>query len=197
MLKIKITAILLIATIGSVLFVRSEMPSLAQNQLNNHVGNVFAATEKASIKCNVEAYHKGFASDKPKTTIVRAKPGKDSAIVKTVVTKDEVVYSISGSDGDGWFEISKIQAVSDEEVTLFKGRGWIHSSLLDTSIANADPKLRALPTRKSRVIKKLKADESEARPIACRGDWMKIKSGKTIGWLSPDDQCANPLTTCS
>ncbi|MDQ3181360.1 MAG: hypothetical protein M3Q33_12670 [Acidobacteriota bacterium] len=46
-------------------------------------------------------------------------------------------------------------------------------------------------------MKKLVADESEARPIACQGDWMKVKSGKSIGWLSPDGQCPNPLTTCS
>jgi len=153
--------------------------------------------EKSQTKCNVKAYLAGFASDEPKSLIVHAKPDKNSAILKTVTSKDEVVFYISGSSS-GWFEISKIETTGgDVDEIVFKGRGWIHSSLVDLSVAASDPKLYAAPRKKSRVLKKLVADESQARPVACQGDWMKVKSGKSIGWLSPDGQCPNPLTTCS
>ncbi|HLM61867.1 MAG TPA: hypothetical protein VK308_13765, partial [Pyrinomonadaceae bacterium] len=67
---------------------------------------------------------------------------------------------------------------------------------LATSVTGADAKLRAAPNRRSHVIKKLIPDESVAKPLSCSGDWMKIKSGKSIGWLSAAGQCPNPLTTC-
>ena len=155
-----------------------------------------ATVEKAPTACRVEAYGFGLG-DAEKTANIRVKPDKNAAILKTVTTVDETIYSISGSDGKGWFEVTKIEAVSDVEATLFEGRGWVHASNLDLSVAHFDPKLRDAPNAKSRVIKTLIADESEARPLACAGDWMKIKSGKSVGWLSPDGQCANPLTTCS
>lgn len=193
MLKIKIAAALFFMTIAGAPLV-SKTASQTRGETNQP--KTQPAVAKAATACSVEAYRNGIASDEQKTTVVRVAPNKSAAIVKTVVTADEVVYSISGTDGKGWFEISKIEAVSDEEKTLFEGRGWVHSSLLATSVANADPKLRAAPNKKSRVVKKLIPDESEARPIACLGDWMQIKSGKSVGWLSRGGQCANPLTTC-
>ena len=197
MLKINIAAALVVATIaGGFIATKSSSQTRPENNLRKAKPTV--VIEKARTKCNVEAYRAGIADDKLKTSIVRAQPDKNSAILKTVTTKEEVVFYISGSDDKGWFEISKIESIGGEvDETLFAGRGWISSSLVDLSVANGDVKLYAEPKKKSRVLKKLVADESEARPIACQGDWMKIKSGKSIGWLSPDGQCANPLTTCS
>lgn len=195
MLNIKFFAVILFTVVSAGL-IASSTASQTRKKVGR-TGKSAVVVKKAPIKCSVEAYRRGLASDKPKISIVRAAPEKDSAVVRAVTTKDEVVYSISGSDGKGWFEISKIEAVSDVEKTLFEGRGWVHSSLLDTSVANADAKLRLAPRKTSRVVKKLIPDESEARPIACQGGWMKIRSGKSIGWLSPGGQCANPLTTCS
>lgn len=193
MLKINIAAILLVATIAG-----GFIATKSSSQTRTEKAKPTVVIEKARTKCNVKTYRAGIADDKLKTSIVRAQPDKNSSIVKTVTTKEEVVFYISGSDDNGWFEISKIESTGGEvDETLFAGRGWIHSSLVDLSVANGDAKLYAEPKKKSRVLKKLVADESEARPIACQGDWMKIKSGKSIGWLSPDGQCANPLTTCS
>ena len=88
--------------------------------------------EESRTKCTVEAYRAGFASDELKSSIVRAKPDKNSAILKAVTTKNEVVFYITGSDGNGWFEISKIETTGGEiDETVFEGRGWIHSSLID------------------------------------------------------------------
>jgi hypothetical protein len=195
MLKVKIVSVLFIMTIAGTFLVANTVNQIPPNK--NQSKSESATVEKAPIKCSVEAYQHGLASDEPKTSIIRAAPKKNSAIVKTIKTADEIVFSISGSDGKGWFEISKIEAVSDEEKTLFAGRGWVHSSLLDLSVAASDPKLHSAPNKRSRIIKKLVPDASEARPLACQGEWMKVKSGKTTGWLSREGQCANPLTTCS
>lgn len=185
---ISILFILIAALIGVVLAQTKKDSSKSNSQI----------IEKAAIKCNVKAYRYGLANDELKTSNIRVAPDKNSEIVKKVATKDEVVYSISGNDSNGWFEISKIETIGgDEDKTLFEGSGWVHSSLLSLSVGNGDPKLWSAPNKKRRVLKKLVPDESEARPIACQGDWMKIRSGKQIGWLSSAGQCANPLTTCS
>ena len=154
--------------------------------------------EKASIACRVQANRNGMATDELKTTVLRAKPDKNAAIAKSVSYKDEVIYQITGTNGAGWFEIAKIETTGgDTEETIFEGRGWLHSSELWLSVAGSDPRLYAKPSKKSHILKKLVVDESETLPLSCQGDWMKIKSGKLTGWLSPAGQCANPLTTCS
>ncbi len=197
MLKIKIAVILFTTAIAGD-FVIVKTSSQTRTETKQEITKSTVVIEKARTKCNVEAYRAGIADDKLKTSVVRAKPDKNSSILKTVTTKDEVVFYISGSSDNGWFEISKIESAGgDVDETLFEGRGWVHSSLVDLSVANGDAKLYAEPKKKSRVLKKLVADQSEARPVACQGNWMKIKSGKSTGWLSPEGQCANPLTTCS
>ena len=198
MMKNKFTATVVLSMVAAGFVTLTTASQTRRTNDTKVITNSKIAVEKAQTKCSVQAYRAGFASDELKSSIVRAKPDKNSSIVKTVKTKDEVVFYITGSDGGGWFEISKIETTGGEtDETVFEGRGWIHSSLVDLSVAGSDAKLYAAPRKKSRVLKKLVADESEARPIACQGDWMKVKSGKSIGWLSPDGQCPNPLTTCS
>lgn len=185
MLKAKITAILL-AIIITGGFIASKTSS--QTRLKSVV-------VQSAIKCDVQAYVRGF---EPEVANIRAAPDKKSELLKGVKSSDQIVFYITGTNDNGWFEISKAETWGgDTEEILFEGRGWIHSSNTDLSVAAADPKLYSAPKKNSKVLKKLIADGSEALPVACRGDWMKVKSGKLTGWLSPDGQCANPLTTCS
>lgn len=189
MLKIKI-AVTLVALIITGGFIASKMPGQAQTKTDKSV-----VVAQASVKCNVQAYVRGF---EPEEANIRTAPDKNSKLLKSVKSADQIVFYITGTDNKGWFEISKAETWGgDTEEMLFEGRGWIHSSNVDVSVANADAKLYASPKKNSKVLKKLVADESEALPVACQGDWMKVKSGKLTGWLSPDGQCANPLTTCS
>ncbi len=176
---------------------RIESPSENNFKDFYNLNSTFRTIAKTQTKCSVEAYGFGIA-ETSKTANVRVKPDKNSEIVKTITTIEETIFSITGSDGKGWFEISKIETTGgDEDKTLFAGRGWVHASNLDLSVADSDARLYAAPSKKSRVVKKLIGDESEARPLACQGDWMQIKSGASTGWLSREGQCANPLTTCS
>lgn len=189
MLKIKI-AVTLSALVITGGFVASKMPGQAQTKTDKSM-----VIARASVKCNVRAYVRGF---EPEEANIRTAPDKTSRLLKTVKSADQIVFYITGTDNKGWFEISKAETWGgDAEEILFEGRGWIHSSNVDLSVAAADPKLYESPKKNSKMLKKLVADSSEALPVACRGDWMKVKSGKLTGWLSPDGQCANPLTTCS
>ena len=38
--------------------------------------------------------------------------------------------------------------------------------------------------------------EKQVNIIGCRGDWAQVRYKKFEGWLAPESQCANTLTTC-
>ena len=190
MLKLKVTVILFTMAVAGVFIAAETAASQTRRQAAKSV-----VVAKAPVKCNVRAYIRGT---EPETANVRTAPDKNSELLKSLTSKDQIVFYISGSSDNGWFEISKAETWGGEtEETIFEGRGWIHSSNTDLSVAGSDPNLYAAPQKNSRVLKKLVVDASQALPVACKGEWMKVKSGKLTGWLSPEGQCANPLTTCS
>ena len=103
--------------------------------------------------------------------------------------------TIRGQSG-AWFRVSLIVDYENEERVLFRGDGWVHVSNLALSIANADPRLYARPSRQSRPIARLVPDESQVTLIGCTGTWAQVRYRRQVGWLSSDGQCSNPLTTC-
>ena len=141
------------------------------------------------MKCDFKTY---IDENDPNGTNIRAAADKESAILKNI-KNDDVIVSISGFSG-GWFEISKIEDVGGD--TIFQNRGWIHSSLLGMQIAESDPQLYAQPKKGSRVLMKLKPEQAAVKLIACQNDWIKIQTNGKTGWLSPNGQCGNPVTTC-
>lgn len=147
------------------------------------------AEAQTITKCDVKTF---IADSDPNGTNIRAAPDKDSKVLQRI-KNDDVIVRVTGFS-DGWFEISAAETVDGDSV--FRGRGWIHSSLLGIGIAESDARLYAQPKKNSRVLLKLKSDESAVKLIACQNDWVKIQlSGKT-GWLAPAGQCGNPVTTC-
>ena len=143
-----------------------------------------------TAKCDVKTY----VDDRdPNGTNLRVAPDKNSAVLRRI-KNDDVIVTVSGFS-DGWFQISAAENTSGEKI--FKGRGWIHSSLLGMQAARADARLYAQPKNGSRILMKLKSDESRIKLIACQNDWVKIETNGKIGWLSPGGQCGNPVTTCS
>ena len=156
--------------------------------------NPLLVSVKAQTKTNCS--FSTYIQDEDTTgTNIRAKADKNSAILKTIKDSSSVVAEITGFS-NGWFEITMVQEVGDTDKVVFKGRGWIYSSLVGMSVAGPDPRLYAEPKKGSRILMKLKPDESPLKLIGCQGDWVKVETGGKIGWLSPDGQCGNPLTTC-
>lgn len=140
-------------------------------------------------KCNFKT---SIDDNDPNGTNIRAANNKASTILKNI-KNDDVIVTISGFSG-GWFEISKAENVGGD--TIFQDRGWIHSSLLGMRVANADARLYVQPKKNSHVLMKLKPEESAVKLIGCQNDWIKIQLGSKTGWLSPNGQCGNPVTTC-
>jgi hypothetical protein len=105
------------------------------------------------------------------------------------------VAEITGQSG-GWFRVSRVTDYEDGTI-LFRGVGWMRIWTLGTSIANADPRLYARPSRLSQRLARLVPEESRVTLIGCTGDWAQVRFGRRVGWLSRGGQCSNPLTTCS
>jgi hypothetical protein len=162
---------------------------------NSADGESFSFLESAQAKCDTEAY---LQDNDPAGTNVRSKPDRNSSVLKILKTEDEVVVHISGDAGNGWFEIDHAVTVGGEQdLTIFEGRGWVHSSVLGLSVGSGDARLYSAPAKRSRVIKRLIPDQSPITMLGCRGTWMKVRTGRSVGWMSPESQCANPLTTCA
>jgi SH3-like domain-containing protein len=153
---------------------------------------IVTAEAQTKTSCDISTY---ISEDDPNGTNIRAKPNKNSAILKTLKSESDIGIEITGYS-NGWFEISGAQEVGDSDKVLFQGRGWIHSSLVGLDVAGADPRLYAEPRKRSSILMKLKPDESRLTLLACQGEWVKVQTSGKIGWLSPDGQCGNPLTTC-
>lgn len=144
---------------------------------------------QTQTRCNLKSY---LDDRDPNGANIRAAPDKNSAVLKNI-KNDDVIVSVIGFSS-GWFEISGAEDVGGD--ALFQGRGWIHSYLLGMQIAEADARLYAQPKTNSRVLMKLKSEETAVKLIACQNDWVKIQTSGKTGWLSPRGQCGNPVTTC-
>lgn len=126
---------------------------------------------------------------------VRSEPSGQARVFTVVSNDASGVAAIIGHRG-GWFRISAIvDAESDRN--LFEGDGWVHRSLLGLEVAYSDARLYASPARRSRVLARLAPQETRTTLIGCAGEWAQVRAAGRIGWLSPEGQCSNPLTTCS
>lgn len=125
---------------------------------------------------------------------VRAGPSADARVLRVVSNEGSGVARIIGQRG-AWFRVSTITD-AESDSTLFRGDGWVHASLLGVSVANADPRLYARPSRQSRAIATLIPEASQVTLIGCSGDWFRVRGAGRVGWLSRGGQCSNPVTTC-
>ena len=117
---------------------------------------IVTAEAQTKTSCNFSTY---IQDEDPNGTNIRSKPDKNSSILKTLKSESDIGIEITGYS-NGWFEISGAEEVGDSDKVLFEGRGWIHSSLVAMDVAAADPRLYAEPKKKSRVLMKIKPDES-------------------------------------
>lgn len=134
---------------------------------------------------------------------VRSGPGTGYEVIGKLPTgTDGVIVEIIGVRGN-WFFIHNASGI-DFDVN-FKGRGWVYASLLGTQVrgnAEADTaenymkvKLFSSPGERSSLAGVVHA-ESSVTLLSCQGRWAKIRLNNVIGWLAPDNQCPNPVTTC-
>ena len=151
-----------------------------------------AASARQATRCDISAY---VTDQDPNGLNVRAGPSGTARVLKVVTNAASGVARIKGQSG-AWFRISGI-VDAETDTMLFRGDGWVHFSLLGLDVASGDPRLYAGPGARSRVLARLEPDGSLVKLIGCSDGWAKVRFGTRTGWLSPDGQCSNPLTTCS
>lgn len=143
----------------------------------------------AVTPCKLEAY----IIDKDKNGLnVRAKPSSASATLATIpFDEDGVIVHIIGANNN-WVLIGHAETVDGAEV--FAGKGWVFAQLLGTS-TRYKVKLLQEPVKKSAGVG-LVPVEAEVKLMTCKGQWVRVEYKKLAGWLEPDAQCPNPVTTC-
>ena len=147
---------------------------------------------QGSIACNLSAF---VADPDPSGMNVRAAPSTRAPVLHVIPSNSSGVAVVREQRGT-WFRIA---AITDAETgaSLFRGEGWVHSSLLGLDVATNDPRLYAAPDLGSRLVETLLPAETPVTLIGCSGRWAKVRAANRIGWLSPAGQCSNPLTNCS
>ena len=130
------------------------------------------------------------------STNIRAAPAATSGVLMTLEPMALVELHVTGRQGN-WYKVDRIiNAELDKQ--LFRGTAWIHRSELVLSVAGGDHRLYSGPSRKSATVMRLTPDGNLIDIIDCRGSWVKaIVDKQATGWMAPDAQCSNPMTTCS
>ncbi|MFL6227428.1 MAG: SH3 domain-containing protein [Pyrinomonadaceae bacterium] len=158
-----------------------------------------ASVVDATTKCEVQAF---VVDPDPAGLNVRRAPDKDAAVITKLKHGDyTIAVAITGATGQ-WARIRDAEAEETGDA-LFKGPGWVYAPLLATQArgkygTNLDkPVVKVLrePDKHSAVVTTLPV-ETQVNVIGCRGDWVQVRYKKFEGWLPPESQCANTLTTC-
>jgi hypothetical protein len=150
-----------------------------------------APESAAAGACSVSAF---LLSGGPGNIHVRAAPSGQAAALPLQYEDGSGRADITGHDR-GWFRISRIIDAESDKL-MFEGEGWLPAAELGIGIANSDPRLYATPYRGARVLARLVPDESLVDLVGCSGDFLQVRFGRRVGWLSRYGQCSNPLTTC-
>lgn len=147
-----------------------------------------------------ECVQYGWVEDKdPNGTNVRDAPGLKGKIIGNIPfakqAGDEGTVEIIGYS-NGWLKIRLSENV--DGVEYFKGIGWISAKKVTSNVETNTGKpatLYSLPKKKSKKVGTIPNDTAiTIVGVDCFGFKISYK-GKT-GWLSAEDYCGNPVTTC-
>jgi SH3-like domain-containing protein len=156
----------------------------------------------AQTPCNIEAsINNGDAhmTTDPNGTNVRAGPGKEFPITKTLKDEMGFRFHITVSSGS-WVRVDHVREIANgREAALV---GWVYTPSLflkpEPDGRGGTPvfSLFAAPDAKGRRVLKLEAEDDVLTLRGCRGRWAKVSLGGTVGWLSPGTQCADLWDVC-
>lgn len=142
--------------------------------------------------CQIGAY---IIDKDPKGLNVRSEPNSQSKIIDTLPTNTlAIIVDITASQGD-WVQISKAQSPGRLE---FQGSGWVYAPLLGTSTRGYGTKSVSVykgADNQTEVIGRIPSQRS-VKLLSCDRAWALVEYDGLKGWIEPESQCANPLTTC-
>ncbi len=142
--------------------------------------------------CDISA----FVADKdPKGLNVRSGPGKGHKIIGNIpTTKVGVIVDITASHGN-WVQLSKAESPDKIE---FQGKGWVSAQLLGTSTRGYGTQGVSVyknANNQSSVMGRI-PPETGVKLLGCSQSWALVEYEGLKGWIEPEAQCGNPLTTC-
>lgn len=145
--------------------------------------------QASSHSCRIRAY---VTDPDPKGTNVRSGPGSQfNAVAKIPHQNEEPIVTLSGAEKD-WGLLEKAESIEGKD--LLQNKGWIYLPLLATN-TREKTKIFSSPDRQSKVQGTI-PPETEVKLLSCEGEWAKISHGVLSGWIAPESQCPNPVTTC-
>jgi hypothetical protein len=147
-----------------------------------------AAETVCSVKLDV-------TDNDPKGTNVRAAPGgKVIAVLPSQPNDDWIEVHVTGQAGD-WFAIDSAIAVGDDEKTIFKGKGYLHKSVLGASGLQSETTIWTEHDIASRALDRDAMGDQPVSLLGCWHDFTKIRVKKGDGWTK--GLCLNQRTTCA
>lgn len=144
--------------------------------------------------------HNGWVEDKdPKGTNIRNEPSLKGKVIGNIPhAKDDGEQGMLEIIGykNGWLKIKFGESI--DGTIFFKGIGWISAKKVTATVETNIGKpasLYFLPKKSSKKVGTIPS-ETLIKIIGfdCFGFKVSYK-GKT-GWLSAEDYCGNPVTTC-
>jgi len=133
----------------------------------------------------------------PGPTNVRATPGGKVIATLAVSPKandDDIEAHIVGQSGD-WFLIDRAFEVGDVEQTLFRGKGWLHRSVVGAyGLINGFPLWSDHDEKSPMVAKWTSGDQENLVFLDCWGQFAKVRIKEGTGWT--ESLCLNGRTTC-
>ena len=175
----------------------SSNPAVSEPQVN----------EAPTDRCSVPAWGSGP---------VRQKPDANATVLSTLPEMQLTVVDIQS----GYFLYTSATPVIEEiltpeeraHITKAPKRAWVQTVGLGTSASLGSFRLYAKPELSAARI--IDATDAEVMPFSdgaavntvldCKGNWVKVTmsngqvpSEAVTGWLSAENQCDNPLTSCS
>jgi SH3-like domain-containing protein len=167
----------------------SERKPSAQD---NKAATLADSTASSQRTCKISAY----VTDKdPKGLNVRSGPGSNYKSIDNLPTNTvAVIVDLSGSQGD-WVQVTKAESPNKVE---FQGTGWVYAQLLGTSTRGyGSGEVSVYPSANTQgaPIGKIPASTG-VKLLSCDQSWAHVEHESLKGWIAPDAQCPNPLTTC-
>ncbi|HEY9675030.1 MAG TPA: SH3 domain-containing protein [Waterburya sp.] len=147
----------------------------------------------AQRTCRISAY---VIDKDPKGVNVRSGPGKDYNIVGNLPTTTIAVFADLAASQGSWVQLTK--AVDPQEKVEFQGTGWVYAQLLGTTTRGYGTQgvsVYSSADTQSSVIGRI-PPSTGVTLLGCDQKWALVDYQGTKGWIAPDAQCPNPLTTC-
>ncbi len=172
--------------------VLNQSPLQPSPQSKNRVATIQNNSASSQRTCQISAY---VIDKDPKGVNVRSSPSNDAKIIGNLPTNTlAVIVTITASQGE-WVQLSKAQGAEKIE---FQGNGWVYAPLLGTSTRGyATKNVSVYPNAntQSAAIGRIPSQRG-TKLLSCDRDWASVEYEGLKGWIEPQSQCANSLTTC-